>query len=89
MVILDNKDRVGTGIFWQYLSSIVSVLAGALFYIFIAHAFATEIVGVFALLSAIITLFITIFSIGFGAGIKRYIYFHTDEIDVARITVSI
>jgi O-antigen/teichoic acid export membrane protein len=85
MVIIDSRDRVGTGVFWQYLSSIVSVLAGALFYIFIIHIFTTEIVGVFALLFAILNLFTTVFLLGLGVGLQHFISYHMGERDDASI----
>jgi O-antigen/teichoic acid export membrane protein len=79
MDIYESRDKLGTGISWLYLSSIVSVLAGALFYIFISHLFPTEIVGVFALLSAILTLFQTIFTLGLSNGIQHFISYHLGE----------
>jgi len=89
MDIYESRDKLGTGISWLYLSSIVSVLAGALFYIFITHLFPTEIVGVFALLSAIVTLFQTIFTLGLSNGIQHFISYHLGEKDESSILALI
>ena len=76
MSLYESRDTVLRGVSWQFYSSVLSTAIGGLFYIYIAHAFTTEIVGVFSLISAIMVLFGNIFSIGLGTGIQHYISFH-------------
>ncbi|MEM3859955.1 MAG: oligosaccharide flippase family protein, partial [Candidatus Micrarchaeaceae archaeon] len=72
----EGRDTTLKGAYWQYVSSIFTVAVGALFYIFIIHVYTTEIVGVFALLSAVATIFSAIFSLGLQTGTQHFISYH-------------
>ncbi len=89
MSLYEGKDNVFTGLFWQYLSFIVTLLAGLLFYIFAIRLFSTEIIGVFSLLSAILLLFGNIFSLGLGQGLQHFISFHLGKGEEGKIRTII
>ena len=76
MTLYENRDSTLSGAYWQYISSIFTVIAGALFYIFIIHVYSTQIVGVFALLSAIVVIFNAIFTLGLQTGVQHFISYH-------------
>ena len=76
MTLYERKDSILGGTYWQYISSISFVIAGALFYIFLVHFYSTSIVGVFSLLSAISYLFANAFSLGLQQGIQHFISYH-------------
>jgi len=71
-----ERDSVSRGIVYQYANSIIAVLAGFFFYIYIIHFFTPEIVGVVALLLAIASLFNIVFSLGLGSGVQHFISYH-------------
>ena len=52
----EDKEEIRSGIFFQYINSILPVLTGFIFYIYIIDYYSSEIVGSIALLSAIISL---------------------------------
>ncbi|MEM0159784.1 MAG: MATE family efflux transporter, partial [Candidatus Micrarchaeaceae archaeon] len=76
MNINEGRDSTLRGAYWQYMSSVFTVAVGALFYIFIIHVYTPEIVGVFALLAAIATIFSTIFSLGLQPGTQHFVSYH-------------
>ncbi|MGC8582056.1 MAG: hypothetical protein ACP5MW_06950, partial [Thermoplasmata archaeon] len=73
---LGDADSISKGATYQYISTIVVLFEGFLFYIFIVHFFSTEIVGAIALLSAILALFSIIFSLGLGTGVQHFISYY-------------
>jgi len=79
MESLEKGDDIGRSVTYQYLSSIVSVLSGFLFYIYIIRVFSTEVVGVVALLSAIMILFGTVFSVGLNFGVQHFISYYIGQ----------
>ena len=81
MEVLESGDEMGKSVIYQYLSSIVSVLSGFLFYIYIVRVFTTEVVGVVALLSAMMILFSTIFSVGLNFGVQHFISYYIGKND--------
>ena len=76
MTLYESRDTTIRGAYWQYISSVLLVIVGGLFYIFIIHFYSTEIVGVFSLLSAIVFLFSTAFNLGLQQGIQHFISYH-------------
>ena len=76
MTLYESRDTTIKGAYWQYISSVLLVIVGGLFYIFIIHLYSTEIVGVFSLLSAIAYLFSTVFNLGLQQGIQHFISYH-------------
>ena len=52
-----------------------------IFYIYIVRVFTTEVVGVVALLSAMMILFSTIFSVGLGFGVQHFISYYIGKND--------
>ena len=76
MTLYESRDTTIKGAYWQYISSVLLVIVGGLFYIFIIHFYSTEIVGVFSLLSAIAYLFSTAFNLGLQQGIQHFISYH-------------
>ena len=89
MSLYEGRDMAFGGLMWQYLSSIVSLLAGLLFYVFIIRLFSTEIIGVFSLLSAILLLFSNVFPLGLGTGLQHFISFHLGQHDEGKIRAII
>ena len=81
MEVLETGDEIGKSIIYQYLSAIVSVLSGFLFYIYIVRVFTTEVVGVVALLSAMMILFSTIFGVGLNFGVQHFISYYIGKND--------
>ena len=47
MTLFEDRDSVISGASWQYISSILLVVVGGLFYIFIIHSYSSQVVGVF------------------------------------------
>ncbi len=70
------KEEIRGGIFFQYINSIATVLAGFIFYVFIIHFYSSELVGAIALLLAITSLLNIFFSLGLGYGMQHYISYH-------------
>jgi len=89
MSLYEGRDVAFTGLVWQYLSSIVGLLAALLYYIYIIRLFSTEIIGVFSLLSALLLLFSNIFSLGLGTGLQHFISFHMGKHDEGKIRTMI
>ncbi len=81
MEVLETGDEIGKSVIYQYLSAIVSVLSGFLFYIYIVRVFTTEVVGVVALLSAMMILFSTIFGVGLNFGVQHFISYYMGKND--------
>ena len=81
MGVLETGDQIGKSIIYQYLSAIVGVLSGFLFYIYIVRVFTTEVVGVVALLSAMMFLFSTIFGVGLNFGVQHFISYYIGKND--------
>jgi len=79
MEALEKGDDIGRSVTYQYLSSIITVLSGFLFYIYIVRVFSTEGVGVVALLSAIMILFATVFSVGLNYGVQHFISYYIGQ----------
>ena len=61
---LEIKEEISGGIFFQYINSIASALAGFIFYIYIIYFYSSELVGTVALLLAITSLLNIFFSLG-------------------------
>jgi len=76
-----STDKISTGVTYQYISTLIVLLEGLLFYIFLVHIFDTEIVGAIALLSAIFFLFSIIFSLGLGTGVQHFISYYIGRND--------
>ena len=89
MSLYEGRDVTFTGLVWQYLSSIVGLLAALLYYIYIIRLFNTEIIGVFSLLSALLLLFSNIFSLGLGTGLQHFISFNLGKHDEGKIRTMI
>jgi len=79
MELAAKVDDIGTSVTYQYASTIVSVFSGFLFYIYIVRVFSTEVVGVVALLSAIMILFGTVFSVGLNFGVQHFISYYIGQ----------
>lgn len=79
------KEEVGSGIFFQYVNSIVSVLAGFIYYLYIIHFFTSTLVGIVALLTAIISFLSAFFSLGLGSGLSHYISYYLGRREYGRI----
>ena len=73
MGLVEDRDKISTGVTYQYIYTIIWILEGFLFYLFLVHFFSTEIVGAIALLSAILALFSIIFSLGLGTDVQHFI----------------
>ena len=82
---LEFKEEMSGGIFFQYVNSIASVLAGFIFYIYIIHFFSSELVGTVALLLAITSLLNIFFSLGLGYGLQHYISYHMGRKEYGKI----
>ena len=89
MEALETGDEIGKSVIYQYLYAIVSVLSGFLFYIYIVRVFTTEVVGVVALLSAMMILFSTIFSVGLGFGVQHFISYYIGKNDPGSLRVVV
>ena len=89
MSLYEGRDIAFKGVIWQYMSSIVSLLAGLFFYIFIVRLFSTQIIGVFSLLSAILLLFNSAFSLGLGTGLQHFISYHLGKGEGGKIRAII
>lgn len=76
MTLFEDRDSVISGASWQYISSILLVVVGGLFYIFIIHSYSSQVVGVFSLISAIGYLFSIVFSLGLQQGTQHFISYH-------------
>ena len=87
---LEIKEEIGGGIFFQYVNSIATVLAGFIFYIYIIHFYSSELVGSVALLLAITSLLNIFFSFGLGYGLQHYISYHMgrQEYGIIRETIT-
>ena len=82
---LEIKEEIGGGIFFQYINSIVFVLAGFIFYIYIIHYYSSELVGTVALLSAITSLLSAFFALGLGSGLQHYISYYLGRREFEKI----
>ena len=82
---LEIKEEISGGIFFQYINSIASVLAGFIFYIYIIHFYSSELVGTVALLLAITSLLNIFFSLGLGYGLQHYISYHMGRQEYGKI----
>ena len=71
----EDKEEIRSGIFFQYINSILPVLTGFIFYIYIIHYYSSELVGSIALLSAITSLMISFFALGLGSGLQHISYY--------------
>ncbi len=70
-----NKDHPITGTLYQYMNSITSLLAGALFYVFLTKSQSTTFVGAYVLVTAVYGLFNSIFSFGLTQAGQHFISF--------------
>lgn len=77
--------EVGSSLGYQYLYSIISLLMGFGFYIFAVHFYPTQIVGLFAMLSALTALLAAIFSLNLGSGIQHFISYYIGSGDLSSI----
>ena len=82
---LEIKEEIGGGIFFQYVNSIATVLAGFIFYIYIIHFYSSELVGSVALLLAITYLLNLTFSLGLGYGLQHYISYYLGRREYGQI----
>ena len=82
---LEIKEEIGGGIFFQYVNSIATVLAGFIFYIYIIRSYSSELVGTVALLLAITSLLNIFFSLGLGYGLQHYISYHMGRKEFGQI----
>ena len=82
---LELREEVGEGIFFQYVNSFTSVLAGFIFYIYIIHFYSSELVGTVALLLAITSLLGFVFSLGLGSGLQHFISYHLGRMEYSFI----
>ena len=73
---LEVGESIGGGIFFQYANSGSFILAGFVFYIYIIHFYSSELVGIVALLVAIISLLSAVFSLGINYGLQHFISYH-------------
>ena len=76
MESLNTQTELGTGIIFQYMNSIVTVLSGFVFYIYIIHFYNSELLGTVSLLLALVSLLNIIFSLGVGTGMQHFISYH-------------
>ncbi|MEM3431480.1 MAG: hypothetical protein QW783_02970 [Candidatus Micrarchaeia archaeon] len=73
MDLVADRDKISTGVTYQFIYKIIWIFEWFLFYLFLVHFFSTEIVGAIALLSAILALFSIIFSLGLGTDVQHFI----------------
>ncbi|MEM3252325.1 MAG: MATE family efflux transporter, partial [Thermoplasmata archaeon] len=85
MGLVEDRDKISTGVTYQYISTIIVIFEGFLFYLFIVHFFSTEIVGAISLLNAILALFSIIFSLGLGAGVQHFISYYIGQNDAKAV----
>ena len=86
---LEVKEEIDQGIFFQYVNSIASVLAGVIFYVYIIHSYSSELVGTVALLLAITSLLNIFFSLGLGYGLQHYISYYLGRREYGKIRETI
>lgn len=65
-----------TSIPWVYLSSVTFLLAGAVFYLYLARVLSADELGAVVILSAIAALMTVVFSLGIGPGFQHFLSFH-------------
>jgi O-antigen/teichoic acid export membrane protein len=85
MDLSESADKLSTGVPYQYLATIVALVEGFLFYVFLMHFFISQVVGAIALLSAMLNLFTIIFSLGLGTGVQHFISYHLGKNDAYTI----
>lgn len=68
-----QNEPLGSGIVFQYAYYATMTISGAVFYIYLVHAFPEEVVGSAAILLAILNLFPAIFSLGLQFGWQHFI----------------
>ncbi|MEM3790957.1 MAG: flippase [Thermoproteota archaeon] len=85
MGLVEDRDKISTGVAYQYIYTIILIFEGFLFYLFLVHFFSTEIVGAIALLNAILALFSIIFSLGLGAGVQHFISYYIGQNDAKAV----
>ncbi|MEM4137040.1 MATE family efflux transporter, partial [Metallosphaera sp.] len=85
MGLVEDRDKISTGVTYQYIYTIILIFEGFLFYLFLVHFFSTEIVGAIALLNAILALFSIIFSLGLGTGVQHFISYYIGQNDVKAV----
>ncbi|MEM3334189.1 MAG: hypothetical protein QW745_08330 [Thermoplasmata archaeon] len=73
MDLVADRDKISTGVTYQFIYKIIWIFEWFLFYLLLVHFFSTEIVGAIALLSAILALFSIIFSLGLGTDVQHFI----------------
>ena len=79
------KEEVGGGIFFQYVNSLASFLAGFIFYIYIIHYYSSQLVGTVALFIAITTLLNVLFSLGLGTGLQHFVSYQLGRSEFASV----
>lgn len=72
-----------TSVFWVYLSSFTFLLAGAIFYLYLARALPESDLGAVVILSAIAALMPVAFSLGIGPGFQHFLSFYLGRSDLS------
>ncbi len=85
----EAAEPVSTSVPWVYLSSLVFLLSGAVFYLYLARILPTYDVGAIVILAAIATIMAVVFSLGIGPGFQHFLSFHLgrSEFGVVRTLV--
>lgn len=71
-----GKENIGNSAGYQYISSIITVLSGLIFYLYIVRILSTTLVGSIALLLSISSLFTLIFSLDLGGVSRHFFSYH-------------
>lgn len=66
-------EAIGNSTLYQYIASIMNVLSGLVFYVYIARVLSETIVGSVALLLSLSSLFSIIFSLGLGGASRHFL----------------
>ncbi len=72
----DGEDSLGVSMVYQYTWSFLNIAAGFIYYVFLMHYASTTVVGAVALLSALISILSTVFSLSINSGTSHFIAFH-------------
>ncbi len=72
-----------TSVPWVYLSSVIFLLSGAVFYLYLARVLSHTDLGAVVILSAIAALMAVVFSLGLGPGFQHFLSFYLGRSDTA------
>lgn len=78
-----------TSVPWVYLNSLVFLLSGAVFFLYLAHVLPNASLGAIVILSAIAALMVVVFSLGFGFGFQHFLSFYLGRSNHAMVRTLI